>query len=231
MYGVSPDGSPVDIYLALPADPDLQFVRSAVSKRCSVLDLGAGVGRLANPLATDGHRVVAVDNSPEMLAHVHGPTTVVADIWSLDLSERFDVVLALSHLVNSVPRERRIQLLEVCRRHVRDDGRVVVQRHPPTWITVEGRGELGGVTIHLHDIERHAEYFAAATTYEVDGQSWTQRWEAAIVDDVELTALAKATGFTISDQLDEAGAWVVLAPTIRPQQPNRAPEAQYLLRS
>jgi SAM-dependent methyltransferase len=131
MDGVSPDGSPVEVYLALPADPDLQVIRSAMSERCSVLDLGAGVGRLANPLAADGHRVVAVDNSPELRAHVHGPTTVVADIWSLDLAERFDVVLALSHLINSVSRDRRMRLLAVCRRHVRDGGRVLIQRHEP----------------------------------------------------------------------------------------------------
>jgi 2-polyprenyl-3-methyl-5-hydroxy-6-metoxy-1,4-benzoquinol methylase len=114
MEGVSPDGSPVEVYLALPADPDLQVVRSVMSERCSVLDLGAGVGRLANPLAADGHRVVAVDNSPEMVAHVHGPTTVVADLVTRP-AERFDVVLALSHLINSVSRNRRIQLLEICR--------------------------------------------------------------------------------------------------------------------
>ena len=216
MEGVSPDGSPVEVYLALPADPDLQVVRSVMSERCSVLDLGAGVGRLANPLAIDGHRVVAVDNSPEMLAHVHGPTTVVADIWSLDLAERFDVVLALSHLINSVSRDRRMQLLAVCRRHVRDDGRVVIQRHAPAWIPLDEQGDLGEVTVRLHDVERHAEYFTAATTYTVHGQSWTQRWEATIVDDTELTALAGATGLIVSDQLDEAAAWVVLSPTKRP---------------
>lgn len=155
MDRVSPDGSPVEVYLALPADPDLQVVRSAMSKRCSVLDLGAGVGRLANPLAADGHRVVAVDSSHEMLAHVHGPTTVAADIWSLDLAERFDVVLALSHLINSVSREGRVQLLEVCRRHVRDNGRVIIQRHPPAWTPTDGQGELGEVTVRLHNIERH----------------------------------------------------------------------------
>jgi SAM-dependent methyltransferase len=215
MDGVSPDGSPVQVYLALPADPDLQIVRSAMSDRCSVLDLGAGVGRLANPLAADGHRVVAVDNSPEMLAHIHGPTTVVADIWSLDLAERFDVVLALSHLINSVSRNRRFQLLEVCRRHVRNDGRVIIQRHPPGWTPTDGQGELGEVTVRPSDVEQHAEYFTAATTYTVHGRSWTQRWEATIVDDIELTVLAEATGFIVSDHFDVGGAWVALAPIKR----------------
>jgi hypothetical protein len=101
-------------------------------------------------------------------------------------------------------------------RHVRDGGRVVIQRHEPGWTPTDGQGELGEVTVRLHDIERHAEHFTAATTYTVHGRSWTQRWEATTVDDIELTALAEGTGFVVSDQLDETGAWVVLSPTERP---------------
>ena len=212
MDQVSPDGSPIEVYLALPADPDLQQLRAVIRPGSSVLDLGAGVGRLSNSLASDGHRVVAVDNSPEMLAHIHGPTPVLADIWSLDLAERFNVVLALSHLINNPSKDRRIQLLAVCRRHVRDDGCVVIQRHPPTWTPTDGQGQLGEVTVRLHDIEQQTEQFAAATTYTLHGRSWTQRWEATIVDDRELGALAEASGFVVSGQLDEAASWVSLAP-------------------
>lgn len=92
---------------------------------------------------------------------------------------------------------------------------MVIQRHPPAWTPTDGQGELGEVTVRLHDVERHSEYFTAATTYTVHGRSWTQQWEATIVDDIELTALAEATGFIVSEWLDEAGAWVALAPTKR----------------
>ena len=51
----------------------------------SVLDLGSGPGRIANPLARAGHDVVAVDDSQAMLDHVEGATTVLADLWTLDL--------------------------------------------------------------------------------------------------------------------------------------------------
>lgn len=211
--GVSPDGSPVALYLALPAEPDLGRVRSVMGEGCSVLDLGAGVGRLSNPLALLGHRVVAVDNSTEMLDHIRGAVTILADIWSLEAGERFDAVMALSHLINDLSRERRLQLLAVCRRHVHEHGRVIVQRHPPAWVPTEGQGAVGEVSIRLHDLVVEDESFSAATTYTVQGQSWTQRWQAAIVDDAELSTLAQLVGLGIDGVLDEAGAWVLLSPT------------------
>ena len=115
---VAPDGSPVAVYLALEPGDDLERVRSVLSASARVLDLGSGPGRIANALAAEGHDVVAVDDAPEMLRHVRGARTVAADIWTLDLDERFDVVLALSHLINDPSRDRRVQLLDVCTRHV-----------------------------------------------------------------------------------------------------------------
>jgi len=65
----APDGSPVEVYLALSPEPDLTRVRSVLHPNCSVLDLGSGAGRIANPLAAEGHEVVAVDKSVEMRRH------------------------------------------------------------------------------------------------------------------------------------------------------------------
>ena len=59
MNGVAPDGSPVEIYAALPAEPELSRVRSLLAPGARILDLGCGTGRIANPLAADGHAVVA----------------------------------------------------------------------------------------------------------------------------------------------------------------------------
>ncbi|MFO0965451.1 MAG: methyltransferase domain-containing protein [Gemmataceae bacterium] len=48
-------------------DLDIAFVRAHCPTPGRLLDLGAGTGRLAIPLARDGFRVVAVDLSPRML--------------------------------------------------------------------------------------------------------------------------------------------------------------------
>ena len=52
---------------------------------------------MTHPLVALGHPVVAVDESPEMLARVRGAETVRARIQDLDLGRTFDAVLA-SHL-------------------------------------------------------------------------------------------------------------------------------------
>ena len=210
MPDVAPDGSPVAVYLALPAEPDLSRVRAVLPPNCSVLDLGCGVGRIANPLAAAGHAVVAVDDSADMLAHIAGPEPVLGDIWALDLQRRFDVVLALSHLVNGRTLALRSSLLSVCRRHLAANGRVVVQRYAPDWTPMEGIRTVAEVEVHLHDVELFEDGFSAQVTYRVGPQRWTQTFDGAIVDDAELETLAADVGLTVLDTLDDSGAWVLL---------------------
>jgi predicted RNA methylase len=58
-----------------PGEPEIVHA-AAGSPRASVLELGAGTGRIADALAALGHPVVAVDESPEMLAHIRNAETV-----------------------------------------------------------------------------------------------------------------------------------------------------------
>jgi SAM-dependent methyltransferase len=196
--------------LALPAEPDLSRVRSVLQPNWSVLDLGCGVGRIANPLAAEGHAVVAVDDSAEMLAHIAGPERVLHDIWTLDLGRRFDAVLALSHLLNSRSVERRRALLRICRTHLRAGGRLIVQRYAPGWTPVQETRTVGEIEVHLHHITPLDDGFAAQVTYRIGPRAWTQTFDAAVVDDTELNALSDAAALTVVDVLDDTGAWVVL---------------------
>jgi SAM-dependent methyltransferase len=181
---VAPDGSPVDVYQALPFEADLARVRAVIPPDASILDLGSGPGRLSNPLAAAGHHVVAVDDSAEMLSHVVGASTVLADVWQLELGRTFDVVLALSHLINDRSPARRIGLLKVCRRHLADTGAVVVQRFSPDWSPTEESRSIGDVVVRLFDVQPFNDGgFTAAVEYRLGEQTWIQRFEAAIVDD------------------------------------------------
>jgi SAM-dependent methyltransferase len=203
MTDVAPDGSPLAVYAALPVEPDLTRVRSVLRHGATVLDLGTGVGRIANALARAGHAVVAVDNSPEMLAAVVGAEPVLGNVYTLDLG----------HLIDSRVRAQRLALLRVCRQHVHDDGVVLVQRYPRGWIPKESTGNIGEIGVHLHDVEMLSDGFAAKVTYSIGDRAWTQVFDAAVVDDAELAALASETGLVVRDVLDDDAAWVVLTPT------------------
>ena len=55
-----------------PDDPFLRFVQERAQTGDTLLDVGAGTGRFALPLAYQVRRVVAVDASPAMLAELTG---------------------------------------------------------------------------------------------------------------------------------------------------------------
>lgn len=98
---ITPDGCAVDFYALMPAFGEPAIVHDAAGPGASILELGSGAGRVTHPLVALGHPVVAVDESPEMLAHVRGTETVQARIEDLALDRRFDAVLLASHLINA----------------------------------------------------------------------------------------------------------------------------------
>ena len=93
---ITPDGCAVDFYARMTAMGEPAIVHDAIGPGASILELGCGTGRITHPLTGLGHPVVAVDESPEMLAHVRGAETVCARIEDLDLGRRFDAVLLAS---------------------------------------------------------------------------------------------------------------------------------------
>ncbi|MFD6416198.1 class I SAM-dependent methyltransferase [Streptomyces sp. NPDC060194] len=126
----TPDGCAVEVYTRLPVGDEPDVVAGAVRAGARILELGSGVGRVTHPLLERGFTVTAVDASPQMLERVRGARTVCAPIESLELDERFDVVLLGSFLVHAGDEDVRRGLLRTCRRHVADDGCVLIQREP-----------------------------------------------------------------------------------------------------
>lgn len=218
---ITPDGCAVDFYAMMPARDEPEIIDRAGPPNASILELGCGAGRVTHPLIALGHSVVAVDESPEMLAHVRGARTVLASIEGLDLGMSFDVVLLSSHLVNVPDDDQRAAFLAACARHVLDTGCVVIQRHPLSWFdTLEPTrrsrptGDGDPVTFVLDGISRPAPNLVAATAeYLVGERHWTQTFVARRLDDDSLRSALAAVGLRLDDvYLTDDGAWVRAQP-------------------
>lgn len=78
------------------------YVDALLPRRAAVLDAGCGTGRVAVELARRGHDVVGADSDPSMLAVARGHGGVRwldADLATLDLPDRFDLVVAAGNVV------------------------------------------------------------------------------------------------------------------------------------
>jgi SAM-dependent methyltransferase len=254
---ITPDGCSVDFYALLPPMGEPEVVHGAIPAGASILELGAGAGRMTHPLVRLGHLVVAVDESGEMLARVRGaagildaegsvravptstaatptPTgpasvgveTVEARIQELHLGRRFDVVLLASFLVNEPDDDLRGRFLRACREHVREDGCVLVQRHPPAWFDEAAEGERtnDGITFRLRDLRRPGPGLLAATVeYQVGERVWTQWFTARRLDDRELEAGLAEAGLVIDAYLTGDRSWVRAVPASRAVALGRSP--------
>ena len=69
---ITPDGCAVEFYARMTARGEPAIVHAATGPGASILELGCGAGRVTHPLVALGHPVVAVDESPDMLAYVRG---------------------------------------------------------------------------------------------------------------------------------------------------------------
>ena len=204
----------MDFYALMPAFGEPEIVHEGAGAGASILELGSGAGRVTHPLIALGHQVVAVDESPEMLAHVRGAETVCARIEGLDLGRRFGAVLLASHLINADD-ETRSTFLDVCRRHVADDGCVIVQQHSPDWFADARDGETtrDGVTYRMRDVSRPAANLVSATVeYVVGDRCWTQTFTTERLDEPALTAALGAAGLRLDRYLTEDRTWIRAVP-------------------
>jgi SAM-dependent methyltransferase len=211
---ITPDGCAVEFYARMTAQGEPEIVHNALRPGASILELGSGTGRITHPLVALGHPVVAVDESPEMLAYVRDAETVCSRIEDLALGRRFDAVLLASHLINA-DLATRTAFLAACRRHVADDGWVIIQQHPPAWFAAAADAEStrDGIILRMRDVSRPAPNLVSATVEYVDGRRrWTQTFTATRLDETELAAVLAAAGLRLDRYLTEDHAWLSAAP-------------------
>ena len=209
-WTAAPDGSPVELYERLSPGDVPRLVSGALGRGADVLELGCGVGRTTHELVALGHPVVAVDQSPEMLAHVRGAEVILGDIEALDLDgRRFAGVLLASHLVNTADEAQRAAFLATCRRHLAPGGAVLVQRHDPDAVWVDGTtSEADGVVFGLCDVRRDGPHLSATVTYDAGGRRFEHAFSALILDDAATDAALGAAGLVRRRFLDDRRTWI-----------------------
>jgi SAM-dependent methyltransferase len=217
---ITPDGCAVELYARVPPGDEPDVIEAAVPAGASVLELGCGVGRVTHPLLERGFTVTAVDESPEMLERVLGARTVCAAIEELDLGERFDVVLLASFLVHAGDLKVRDGLLRTCRRHVADDGCVLIQREGTDWHERDGwQREMAGGG-HLRITSRPSddpEVRTVLAEYTFPDAGWTQTFlSRPLTGDVFEDALA-AAGLAVDACLTDDGTWIRAVPVTGPR--------------
>ena len=213
---ITPDGCAVELYARLPAWREPGVIHDAAGDGATILELGCGTGRVTHPLIALGHPVTAVDESPEMLERVHGAETVRAGIQDLDLGgRRFGAVVLGSHLINEPTGELAAALLATCRRHVADDGCVLIEHHSPAWFdtAADSENERDGVIFRLRDVTRPEPGLVHATVeYQAGDLVWTQTFGTRRLEDAELRELLVAAGLALDRYLTDDHAWLRAVP-------------------
>jgi SAM-dependent methyltransferase len=175
-----------------------------------VLDLGSGTGRIAHALAELGHPVLAVDDSPEMLAYLRDVETICGRIEDLRLDRRFGGVLLASHLINDPLAATRHALLATAAHHLDDDGRLLVEWHPPAWFdrVADGDGGLvGQVLVRIEYPVREGDLLSATVRYSVADKSWSQSFTARRLPEPDLQNALTAVGLVLNSWCTPDHTW------------------------
>lgn len=195
----SADGCSVELYRRLPYMNELAPVRAFLRDGATVLELGCGTGRITRTLAAWGLVPTAVDESQEMLAHLPaGVAAVCSRIETLQLPQRFDVVLLASCLVNHPDHDTRTSFLACAARHLRPSGRLLLERHDPAWLARVASGPAGGfgsLKIFAENVARSEGQVRMRLRYELDDQAWWHEFSAAPLTEREIEFRLSAHGF------------------------------------
>ncbi|WP_395293243.1 class I SAM-dependent methyltransferase [Kitasatospora hibisci] len=213
---ITPDGCAVEMYSRLPLHGEPEVIAQALPAGAHILELGCGTGRMTHPLIERGFTVTAVDESAEMLARVRGARTVRSPIEHLDLGERFDAVLLASFLVHAGDPAVRRGLLEACRRHVTDDGCVLLQREGEDWQDdVPRERPLGpdGLVRITSATPVGDGVNSVFVEYEFPDARWTQTFLSRPLTTAEFEQALAEAGLTVDAYLTDDRVWVRARPT------------------
>jgi SAM-dependent methyltransferase len=193
-----------------------------------VLELAAGTGRVAVPLAARGLRVFGVDSSAAMLAAARAKAAaagVVVELEQADLcdyrfAERFGLICCLADsFLHLLTQERQIAALRLARAHLAPDGLIVLDLpslttgHWGEWepgvrpleLVRAGPGPEGRFVQHLQTFTADPAAQRRTVTHIFDEtgddgrvRRTTVSYDLRFVFPAELPLLASAAGLTLN---------------------------------
>jgi SAM-dependent methyltransferase len=119
-----------------------------------ILELGCGSGRVLLPMAREGHSLVGLDSSPEMLSLARARlqeaglsenvVLVEGNLVDFNLSQRFELIyIPINTFMHCYTQAQQISCLNAIRRHLNPGGRLVIDvYHPDPQSLAECDGRL-----------------------------------------------------------------------------------------
>jgi SAM-dependent methyltransferase len=204
------DVSDVESMVALLAD------LAAIDPSLPVLELGAGTGRLAVPLATRVGRVVAIDSSPAMLAKLAAnDTDLVVDSRLGDMVDDLPdgpfavVFVAFNTFFNLLDADRQQACFGSVAERLAPDGVFVLDAfvpEPRSASTIEVRSiTVDEVVLNIasHDVDAQTAHGQCVSISESGGvrlRPWAIRY--ATVE--QLDAMAEGAGLSLAGRWEDA---------------------------
>jgi len=144
------------------ADIHAYITNSDLVKPISLLDIGAGTGRICVPLAKAGMIVTAIDDSEEMLAklrrkqeynNIHFPV-IKGNILDCDLpNEKYSIILLSDGFLQHVPEyHNKKRLFEKLQKNLAPNGRIIVEIFIPSqhqWEQTLRKEQMDGIELYF----------------------------------------------------------------------------------
>lgn len=205
---VTRDGSPVELYTLLRHNGEANIIHDAIRPKGTILELGAGAGRVTHPLVALGHSVTAVDFSDEMLAHISGAETIRSDIELLRLNRTFDGVVLGQTLMNTNDDTQRDAFLQTCRAHLSAQSVFLGEVHRHTLLDRATPGflfeEPDGMRISWLSVEREGNVVSGTLEFRLHERSWTHTFTTRYLDQDAIEAALENNGLRFNSWLGDS---------------------------
>lgn len=210
--------------------PDEPFYREMVKRYGSpILELASGTGRISLMLAVEGHEIVGIELSPEMLEIAQEktqnlPETVQSqvtlhrgDITDFNLGRKFSMIIIPSAFKFLLTTDDQLACLNCARDHLQEDGVFILDLYPGEVLEEDGAyttypAEIDGAMVtksykHSNDLDTHLQHTEVVIEItHPDGNIERIETESttSLITAEEGDRLLKLAGFQV---VEEYGGW------------------------